>query len=332
MSKRTFYGTGSQSALSYLEFGSIDLAAGKKQVWDFRLDQKAYDWLMLARYANDLAAFLELTEKLGKVAGRDLINLYRAEVHHPDDASLNLAKLTALAVAQPPKGKRNHASFLELGQTLFGCIEGMQFCNALLHNLRIAFPRVDLARTNWRGVDISPLFNRLALQMHAGLRVSTRERISEFKGTSDVFFAKGVTLLYAVRSPRQLVELLDRGRLAIFDYSFSLDGAQQLTLGTGKQISYFPLADFCRELSKSRKRLFVRKGRSKADATTQRVFVDCVYGEERMCQRFLALDGSVRRELAARKQKKPEAALLLETTPDGQAQWVPIEEFVEGIR
>ncbi len=52
-----YYRNEKETAISYVEFGSIDLLLGKKNVWDFRLHDKAYDWLMLSRYANDLVTY-----------------------------------------------------------------------------------------------------------------------------------------------------------------------------------------------------------------------------------------------------------------------------------
>ena len=55
--KQQYYGSQEKESLTYLEFGGIDLVEGTKSIWDFRIDQEAYDFLMLSRYAKEIIAF-----------------------------------------------------------------------------------------------------------------------------------------------------------------------------------------------------------------------------------------------------------------------------------
>ena len=169
MKRNAFYGTSDQASLSYLEFGAIDLARGTKAVWDFRTNQKAYDWLMLARYANDMAAYLDMIEAVEAGRVLDALETYRREVHHHDDFSVNLGKLLAVTVCSR---KNSHPVFFELGQTLFGCIEGMECCRTMATALKIHNSFPDLKDIIWYGVDISRLFNRFAVRMHPGYSVT----------------------------------------------------------------------------------------------------------------------------------------------------------------
>jgi hypothetical protein len=182
MDKETFYGTDTPSTISYLEFGAIDLENSRKEVWDFRLHQQAYDWLMLGRYANDLVAYARLLEQLPGGSLEDLAGYYEKEIHHPDDASLNLSKLCALASSgnTPP-------SFFELGQTVFGCIEGMDFVQALVQKMGVDVPPVAIQDARWYGVDISEYFNDLAKRLHQSHHVTTTADVSTLPDDVDVF-------------------------------------------------------------------------------------------------------------------------------------------------
>ena len=335
MDKETFYGTGESKTISYLEFGSIDLSLSKKDVWDFRLHEKAYDWLMCARYANDMVTYIDMKEKLGHLSLTELARLYRGGVHHRGDISGNLGKLCALAVMNNSLEKNKQPSFYELGQTLFGCIEGMEFCREFLKHLGVRFPSLDLKKVDWYGVDISHLFNRLAIMLHCQYHVTTLEDTSRLPSRMDVFFAKGVTLLYAVRSVRQLLDILDRARLSVFDYSFSMKGEQETSIGTGKLVKYLDFGSYQRKYRQGNKKMFARKNKSKYDAATNRVFLDCVYGEEDLCRDFIGLDKRVRRELVAKLSSGGDGSVLsdlLDITPGDNLEWVELGEFVKSLK
>ena len=83
-------------AFSYLEFGSIDPSLGKKTVDDFRTNAKAYDWLMHARYSNDLFAYHKMIQGLCSNDFNDITDIYANEIHHADDFVFNLNKIMAL--------------------------------------------------------------------------------------------------------------------------------------------------------------------------------------------------------------------------------------------
>jgi hypothetical protein len=59
---KTCYGCATHECLSFLESGKVDLKNCKKTVYNFKLHQKAYDWFMLARYANDILVTQKNTE------------------------------------------------------------------------------------------------------------------------------------------------------------------------------------------------------------------------------------------------------------------------------
>ncbi len=52
-----YYGSEKVDAVSYLEFGSVDVAKKSKTIWGYWQDQEAYDLYMFSRYARDMYAF-----------------------------------------------------------------------------------------------------------------------------------------------------------------------------------------------------------------------------------------------------------------------------------
>ena len=318
-----------QSTVSFLEFGSIDLEKGSKAVWDFRLDDKAYEWFMLARYMNDLTAYEDMCAALSQGQGgiEQAAKIYKKEVHHPDDASLNLSKLCALSTA----ASMEKASFFELGQTLFGCIEGMAFIQRLFEHLEISLFRLDLKNVRWFGVDISDLFNRVSAKLHTGYSVQTWGDLSCCTEQTDVFFAKGVTLLYAVESASQMIRMLKQGRCAVFDYSFSLCGEQRTTIGTGKSVTYLDYYDFLRESIGCGRRYYVRRDKCRCDRITKRIFVDGLFAEEDVCRKFIAADSDARHKLAAVEKHKPAMSLFCDLTGSGMLDWILLDDYIKSL-
>ncbi len=328
--KETFYGTDADTNITYLEFGSIDLKYGEKNIWDFRLHDTAYEWLMLARYANDMVTYINMNEGIGQRSDNNLVRLYNDGMHHRNDATLNLNKMTALAVMKKHHIKQNNKlSFLELGQTIFGCIDGMEFYKKFLKYLNVDFPHIDLKEVLWMGVDISQFFNKIAVLMHSNYHIKTMSELSSLPHLADVFFAKGVTLLYAVRTPQQLIEIIENGRLCIFDYSFSMGDDQITTLATGKRIKYISYKSFWNEYKKGKMTMYIQQNKSKYSALTNRLFIDCVYGEEKLCKDFIKLNKRIRNELALRLSS--ESGTTVFSDLEDESKWIRIEDFIDNL-
>ena len=322
-----FYGTQESTAVTYLEFGEIDLLKGKKKVWEFQLHQKAYDWLMLSRYANDLQAFISMGEELAVNALPEIMDIYNREVHHSDEASLHLAKIIALDATKQADGTQ---SFYELGQTIFGCIEGAEFYQELLRHLNIYCAETDLRNVDWYGVDISEMFNKLSKTFHREYKINTMLEPSSLPDRMDVFFSKGISLLYAVRTVSQLFETIKKGRCSVFDYSFNLGKAEDTTIGSGKTVRYLCFDDFMYELVNHSETLYVKKKNSRYIPDTNRVWLDCLYAEASVCNKFIALDKRIRKDLSRQLSLIKGAERFLNN--DHEPEWISIEEFVEGIK
>ena len=125
MINKSFYGEKLQS-LSYLEFGSIDFQSGTKNVYDVKMTDKAHDWLMNARYSNDIVVYKDMHNSIENSTA--VIDTFNNEMHHADDVSLNISKWIALGTLQ-----KHQLSFFELGQTLLGCIEGISLYKVFSH-------------------------------------------------------------------------------------------------------------------------------------------------------------------------------------------------------
>lgn len=324
MSPQTYYGDEQLRAVTYLEFGEINLERGTKAIWEFQLHQRAYDWLMLGRYANDMLAYMDMTKAINSTAAAKVFDIYNREVHHADDASTNLSKLIAVAVgksgARPP-------SFYELGQTLFGCIDGMGFCLELLRAKSIEFPDVDLKGVRWYGMDISHMFNRLAVMMHRDFQITTVADPALVPDQVDVFFAKGISLLYVVRDTAHFFETVGKGRCAIFDYSLSFAGSEDTTIGSGKTVRYLPVREFMREYRSRDRVMFVNKANSRYVAETDRIWLDCVYGVDDVCTAYIQMHRRIYGELLEQFACVNEATRFLNGRKP--PAWVSFEEFVE---
>lgn len=328
MDNNVFYGTEKSSTVTYLEFGEIDLERGAKKIWDFRLHQKAYDWLMMGRYSNDIYTFISMSERLDKVPLNEIVNTYLQEIHHKGELFLSLKKLLALAVCSD---KENALSFFELGQTLFGCIEGMGFCTNLLKCLKVSHPIINLQQIQWYGTDISELFNKMSLLLHQKYKVVTMSNTELLQNKVDIFFSKGITLLYAVRNYNQLYHLLNLGRCAIFDYSFSIEGDQFTTIGSGKTVKYLDYRKFQETLDKGTKKYFVLKSQSNYNPNTKRIFVESIYADENICNEFIANYNNVRSQLKKASLSFPAINQLFDLENEETPAWVTLEEFVSAM-
>lgn len=327
MNTKIFYGDERPKALTYLEFGEINLEKQRKTVWEFQLHQKAYDWIMLPRYMNDILAYQDMLKVLGTVPDQAIFDIYNREVHHADDVSTHLSKLLGLAVTP---NKSHIPSFYELGQTLFGCIDGMMFCQNLLKAKGIGFPFIHLKEVQWYGVDISEMFNRIAGVIHSDYHIATMTDSALLPKAVDVFFAKGISLLYVVRDIKQFFATIEKGECSIFDYSFSLADLVDTTIGSGKTVRYLPIEEFLQAYAGQDRKMFVNEQNSRYIPETDRLWLDCIYASEDVCAEYTAMDARIRRELAEQFANVDNATRFLNGRQ--ATQWVPVGEFIERIR
>lgn len=286
----------SEIPFAYLEFGEIDKNVGVKKIWDFRVGQKAYDWLMGARYFNDIIGYNKMSKALGNE--KELIPLFLNYIHHKDDVSLNMRKYIGMTLVK-------NKSFYELGSSLFGCIEGMEFCKRFLEHYNISVDYVDLEMVDWRGADNSTYMNDLAFLSHPSYHLTIEEKFNKLEKVG-VFFAKGVSLLYAIRNIKELENIIENSDIAIFDYSFSLWKGHQTTVGSGKILEYLD-SHYLNTLKKSYD-IYSNAFNYKAHSET--VFYDLVAGKK--AKEFVNLDNAIREKITRKVSHEVRSVMNLE--------------------
>ena len=244
---------------TYLDFGMTK--AGKRTCYDYREGQNAYDLFMGARYLNDLIAYRH---------GRP------DEVYHPEDVRDNLRKYTALRVCADTS---SHLTYFEVGSSVMGVIDAIEYLNT-------KYQELETRDITWHGVDNSSFMNAMAQYTHEGhdVRLSTAVDVIP----CDVFFAKGVSLLYAIDTEALLCAVLSSCRIAIFDYTFAREGRISEVVGTGLPVTFLNLEACRRALTKDGKTLRLEPYTLKTyHQHPNKVTLDCVYGDSDVVERYL---------------------------------------------
>lgn len=312
-----YYGTDKPEHLTYLEFGAIDLANSKKNIWGYHLHQQAYDWFMLARYANDIAVLSDLTESLPQMDAVELVDACTKQIHHHDMLNVHLRQLCAICTA----GKE----FFELGQTLMGCIDGLEFLDALFNHFDISINAPQLDEVEWIGADISPLFNTLSKKMHPSYSVTTALP-EDAPEQYDVFYARGVTLMYAIKAVSDLMTWVTNSGFALFDCSFSTGESCDKVIPTGKNIHYPALHAFVDAHNKSGRSLFFAEEKEFHPSDSGLICVNCISGDQAACSMFLELEANVRQQLDDANLSNAFISLK-----SGGLDWVPAEDFMRQL-
>ena len=173
------------------------------------------------------------------------------------------------------------------------------------------------------------MFNRLAKLLHQEYRVHTYLDPSELPGQVDVFFSKGISLLYAVRDVEHFFNTVGRGRLAVFDYSLSCTGIEDTTIGSGKTVRYLDYTDFIKDYRKRDKALFIKVNNSKYIKEKNRLWLDCLYSDSETCERFIQLDIRLRKELCSRLSNLEGAERFLNN--EEEPRWLPLETYAKEL-
>jgi len=314
--------------VSYLEFGAIATSPPIKKIYDFRTMQQAYDWFMHARYSQDISCYIWMLQALSSGDLSEVGRLYQELIHHPDDFSSNLSKWAALQTIDDLT-----PIYYEHGQTLFGCIEGIACCATLLDMAKIpmARPELTVQGVAWEGFDISPFFNLMAKQLHGNCRIQTYSDEKSIPSRVSVAFAKGVTLLYAVRSPEDFFLLFSRAVCGVFDISFNVHGQGSLALGTGKQVCYLSLDSFADYYRSHSSIILLRRNASGLRNDDTKLYIEgIVCKDAETTQRFIQNDATFRDGLQA---AFPElSGKLLHRSDREYLDWIEFSEFLELCR
>lgn len=330
---KKFYNSDTPEAITYLEFGSHNPQTQTNSVWDRREHQEAYDFFMVARYLKDLIVLRELTRNSQTLSPDEQLENFGEEIFTKDLYN-SFSKLAALAVTKSLKGPEP-VGFVELGSTLMGCIEGMEFIQRLGRRFYREYSTLNLKDVIYYGVDISDFLNKVAKELHPEHQVIPYTSLSLLPKNLDVFFAKGVSLLYACKGARELVEAVTTARVSLFDYSFSLANEQLEILGTGKQVAFTPIKEFLsslKELSPT-SQLMIQKSTALIDREKQRLRGVFVLGAKDTVATVVAEELRLKRELYKLLTSRSSRAVIfynqLETPlePD----FVPCEEFIREL-
>ena len=202
--------------------------------------------------------------------------------------------------------------------------------HALLKHYNLSNFEYNSNKITWYGVDISEMFNELSIMLHKDLDVKTSLDTSILPKVVDVFFSKGITLLYAIRDVNSLFKTINSGRLSIFDYSFSLKHNEDITIGSGKTVRYLFLNDFINELNNNNTKLFlVKKANSKFIEDHNRLWLDCVYGEIDLVKNFVKEEIKIRNNIYNQMSVYPNSNRFL--NKENISEWVTIEDYINTL-
>ena len=242
----------------YLEFGYQD--DGKRVPYDIREYQDAYDFFMVSRYFKDIISY-----RTGKVEN----------VHHEEDVEDNIKKYTALSVCND---KPHQLVFYEIGSSLMGIIDSLEYLNK-------QYKELDVKEILFAGADNSDMMNAGAEYLHEGYKLSIFKDMRILQ--CDLFFAKGISLLYALKDEKLLCDILKKSRIAIFDYTFSKSSSINDFAVSGKPITFLSL-EKCRKLLEAKgKKLVLQPSKRKFKIPGERILYECVYGDVEVVDKYL---------------------------------------------
>lgn len=248
-------------ATTYFDFGYKD--GEKKFIRDSREGQEAYDFFMVSRYLKDIIAYRKGDISL---------------IHHKEDLRDNLKKYSALEAAQD---NSHQVVFYEVGSSLMGAIDSLEFINKKIGKL-------DVRSILFSGVDNSDMMNDVASYLYKDYNLALFKEKAVIP--CDLFFAKGVSILYAFEDEESFCDILKKSRLAIFDYTFSMkDKPIERTIGSGKKGVHLSLLK-CKDLLKSPgKELLLKPSKRTHKIPDGSKLYECIYGEKELLKKYLSL-------------------------------------------
>ena len=242
---------------SYLEFGKI--LGKKKVIYDSRDGQEAYDFFMVSRYLKDMIAY-----RTGNIKN----------IHHKEDLHDNIKKYTALSICKNPS---NPLIYYEVGSSLMGVADALEFLNK-------KFKKLNIEDILFVGVDNSDMMNSVAKYTHSGYKLDLYTEVKVL--TCNIFFAKGVSLLYTFNDEKFFSHVLKNSDIAIFDYTFSLKDAIKDFVGTGKPVTFLSL-EKCKDLlNDNNKKLILNPSKRVDTANKNKATYECVYGDKSLLKAY----------------------------------------------
>lgn len=250
MNDSSYYGCENPEAVSYLEFGSINLVKGEKKIWNYWQDQTAYDLYMFARYARDLFAFRKFFDEEEKTV--ETLNKYVLNSAHNKLMDYLFKYAGMLAI-------RETGVVCESGSSLYGWIDEALACDYVYGEGKFC---KKIKEFHYIGSDISELMNEGAAAFHSDVRMdfSTQGTISgvikevkEKLGGGQklsLFYGLSVSMRYAVRDAKDLIETAEETELSIYNrLSVTYDDETMVSnYGTGKSVYIISLPKLVQQI------------------------------------------------------------------------------------
>jgi hypothetical protein len=277
-SKINYYHSNKIKTQTYLEFGSINLKDNKKIVYDYRIDQEAYDFFMVGRYANELIAYRDLIILFKHKKFKMLKAKFIKEIHTKDFLN-SLLTWMAIIFLDDNKMKTN---FFEIGFTLFGCIETHELCRLILKK------GPNVKKIKYSGTEISYFISELAISLHKEYKVTYKLTDKKANYSNALFFAKGVTLLYSMQTINDFIRAMSSSKIAIFDYNYSLSSDNQHIISrVGKNMVYLDIYKISDKLKKIKKKLMIRTSDMIYDNKIKTLRCYCLIGKKNILEQYL---------------------------------------------
>lgn len=250
---------------TYLDFGKVQ--ENRRTSYDYYEGQDAYDLFMGSRYFKDIINY-----RKGKVE----------KVYQIEDLRDQKRKFAALVACLLTKKNSEKLVFFEPGSSVMGVIDALEYLNK-------DYKQLNVKDIKFLGVDNSEWMNAAALYTHKSYDVTVWEHIKESENVKpDLFFAKGVSLMYAYEDEDTMCKHIRNSRIALFDYTFSLVDKIQDFVGTGLPVTYLSL-EKCRKLLEKEGKVFIRKPyliKNYEHNPQEKVTNECVYGNKEVVEKY----------------------------------------------
>lgn len=244
-----YYGNESNTSISYLEFGSVDIEKKKKTIWGYWQDQEAYDLYMFARYSRDLFSFRHYLDNKEEHNLDGLMKRIKCSAH---DKLLDYIFKYAGFVIDNMGGWR-----CELGSSIYGLIEELMALDIVFSAGR----HVNGFRTGkYLACDISEMMNEGAAIFHPDAEIissvapTTKELIEEIKRRSihlELFYGLSVSMRYSLRNSQDILDMAQMCGLQIYNrLSMSFGETLSFIYGTGKSVYVISLPELVKGAEK----------------------------------------------------------------------------------
>ena len=248
MNNEIYYGCENPESVSYLEFGSINLVEGKKDIWAYWQNQTAYDLYMFARYARDLFEFRKYIENTNYSVLE--FNKYVLNSAHTKimDYLFKYAGLLTI---------KDGGAVCESGSSLYGWIEEALACDYTF----FAGKNVKKIKgLHYIGSDIAEMMNEGAKALHSDYKMDFCDKYTLATTIDDIcdritdrlalFYGLSVSIRYAIRNAEDLVKIAKKTDLSIYNrLSLTFDGETKVNIyGTGKTVYIVSLPELVRQL------------------------------------------------------------------------------------